>query len=79
MCAVRKTLKRDSDEADGVTLAVVGTEAGQVYILPADAGQSQYLCRIDIKSVPSLLLPNGRFDVEWRFEKCILLLLFFQV
>lgn len=61
-----ETLKRDSDDADAVTLPVVGTEAGHVYILPADPGQSQYLCRISLKAVPVLLCPAGRFDVEWR-------------
>ena len=64
---VPQTLKRDSDDADAVTLPVVGTEAGHVYILPADPGQSQYLCRISLKAVPVLLCPAGRFDVEWRY------------
>lgn len=61
-----ETLRRDSDDHDGVTLCVVGTEAGDVYILPPDCSGSTYLCKVSIGAVPVLMCPSGRFDVEWR-------------
>ena len=61
-----ETLKRDSDDVDGVTLCVVGTESGHVYILPPDCTGNSFLCKVFIGSVPVLMCPSGRFDVEWR-------------
>lgn len=63
-----ETLKRDSDDHDGVTLCVVGTESGHVYILPPDCSRSTVLCKVSIGAVPVLMCPSGRFDVEWRCE-----------
>lgn len=63
-----ETLKRDSDDHDGVTLCVVGTESGHVYILPPDCSGSATLCKVTIGAVPVLMCPSGRFDVEWRYS-----------
>lgn len=61
-----ETLKRDSDDHDGVTLCVVGTESSHVYILPPDCSGSTSLCKVAVGAVPVLMCPSGRFDVEWR-------------
>ena len=66
-----ETLKRDSDDFDGVMLCVVGTESGHVYILPPDCSGSAFLCRVAIGSVPVLMCPSGRFDVEWRLDTAL--------
>ena len=59
-------LKKDSDEVDALTLIVVGTEAGQVMILPLDPNNSAFLCRITLPSTPVLMSVSGLYDVEWR-------------
>jgi Bardet-Biedl syndrome 1 protein len=59
-------LKKDSEDSDGISLLVVGTEAGQILILPQDPLQSQVLCKVNIPGVPALLSVQGMFDVEWR-------------
>lgn len=44
----------------------MGTESGQLFILPQDPQASQVLCRLQLPSVPALLSVSGCFDVEWR-------------
>jgi Bardet-Biedl syndrome 1 protein len=61
-----ETLKKDSEEPDALTLLVVGTEAGQLLILPQDPNNSVYLCKVELPSVPVLLSVSGMFDIEWR-------------
>lgn len=63
-----ETLRKDSDDADSITLLVVGTEAGQLYILPQDPVNSTYLCHLQLPSTPALLAVSGVFDVEWRIS-----------
>lgn len=60
------TLKKESEECDAINLLVVGTEAGQLYVLPQDPINSAFLCKIDLPSIPTLLSVSGTFDVEWR-------------
>jgi Bardet-Biedl syndrome 1 protein len=59
-------LKKDSEEHDAVCVLVVGTEAGEVYILPQDPINSSYICKLLLPSAPVLLNVSGLFDVEWR-------------
>ena len=59
-------LKKDSEEVDALTLIVVGTEAGQVMILPLDPNNSAFLCKITLPSTPVLMSVSGLYDVEWR-------------
>lgn len=61
-----EVLKKDSDEPEAMSLLVVGTEDGTVYILPPDPTGSAYLCKISLKSVPVMLNITGLFDTEWR-------------
>lgn len=61
-----EVLKKDGEEADALSLLVVGTESGQVYILPQDPINSNTLCKIQLPSPPSLLAISGVFEVEWR-------------
>lgn len=60
-------LKKESEEAvDAVTLLVVGTEAGQLLILPQDPMNSTTICKLQLPSPPALMVTGGCFDVEWR-------------
>eukprot|EP00603_Paraphysomonas_imperforata_P008422 CAMPEP_0114427968 /NCGR_PEP_ID=MMETSP0103-20121206/8665_1 /TAXON_ID=37642 ORGANISM="Paraphysomonas imperforata, Strain PA2" /NCGR_SAMPLE_ID=MMETSP0103 /ASSEMBLY_ACC=CAM_ASM_000201 /LENGTH=599 /DNA_ID=CAMNT_0001597133 /DNA_START=109 /DNA_END=1908 /DNA_ORIENTATION=- len=61
-----EVLKKDSDEPEAMSLLVVGTEEGVVYILPPDPSGSAFLCKITLKSVPVMLNVTGLFDTEWR-------------
>lgn len=61
-------MKKDSEDVDAITLLVVGTEAGQLLILPQDPSNSAYLCKIQLPSTPSMLSVAGLFDVEWRIS-----------
>ena len=61
-------MKKDSEDNDAVTLLVVGTEAGQLLILPQDPSNSAYLCKIQLPSTPTMLSVAGLFDVEWRIS-----------
>jgi len=61
-------MKKDSDDPDAVTLLVVGTEAGQLLILPQDPSNSAYICKIQLPSTPTTLSIVGLFDVEWRIS-----------
>ena len=54
-----ETLKKDSEELDGITLLVVGTEAKDVYILPQDPGASAFLCKVRLPSVPVSFAVSG--------------------
>lgn len=63
-----QTLKKDTEDFDGVSLLVVGTEAGQVYVLPPDASNSAVLCKVQLPSTPAILSVAGIFDVEWRIS-----------
>jgi hypothetical protein len=47
---------------------VVGTEAKQILILPADPTNSLTLCKLTLPDIPSLLSIQGIFDVEWRIS-----------
>lgn len=63
------TLKKDSEEEDAISLLVVGTESGRVYILPQDPSNTNVLCEVRLPSssaVPVLFSTSGFFDVEWR-------------
>lgn len=62
-----EVLKKDSDEPDSVSLLVVGTENGAIYILPPDPAGSAYLCKIQLQSAPVLMNVSGLFDTEWRY------------
>ena len=59
-------LKLDSEELDAISLLVVGTEHSQVFILPEDPTGSNFLCKINLPSVPVMFTISGTFDVEWR-------------
>lgn len=59
-------LKKDSEDHDAITLLIVGTEAGQLLVLPQDPLNSNVLCKIQLPSPPTLLAVSGVFDVEWR-------------
>lgn len=61
-------IKKDSEDADAITLLVVGTESGMVYILPQDPSNSTFLCKVELPSgsIPVLLCVSGMFDVDWR-------------
>jgi Bardet-Biedl syndrome 1 protein len=61
-------LKKDSEDSDALSLLIVGTESGHVYILPVDPTNSNYLCKIVLPSAPTLLSVSGNFDVEWRIN-----------
>lgn len=61
-------LKKDSEDIDALSLLVVGTESGQVMILPQDPSNSATLCSVQIPSTPSLIVVSGVFDVEWRIS-----------
>mmetsp|Transcript_13797 Transcript_13797/g.22981 ORF Transcript_13797/g.22981 Transcript_13797/m.22981 type:complete len:603 (+) Transcript_13797:119-1927(+) len=61
-----EVLKKDTEDGDGITLLVVGTEAGQLYVLPQDPVNSTYLCKVQLPSTPTILSVSGLFDVEWR-------------
>lgn len=63
-----EVLKLDSEDIDSVGLLVVGTEAGQIIILPQDPFGSLFLCKIDLPSVPVLIATTGVFSVEWRLS-----------
>lgn len=66
-----ETLKKTSEDIDAISLLIVGTESGQVFILPQDPNNSSFLCKINLPSVPVLLSASGLFDVEWRvFVTC---------
>ena len=60
-------IKKDSEDVDAISLLVVGTESGYVYILPQDPSNSNYLCKISLSnSVPVMFSVTGLFDVEWK-------------
>ena len=60
-------IKKDSEDTDAISLLVVGTESGYVYILPQDPSNSNYLCKISLSnSVPVMFSVTGLFDVEWK-------------
>ena len=60
-------IKKDSDDIDAVSLIVLGTESGHVYVLPQDPSNSNFVCKIALpSSVPVMLSVSGLFDVEWR-------------
>lgn len=60
-------LKKDSDDSDAISLLVVGTESGIVYILPQDPSNSNYLCKVALPtSAPVSFSITGLFDVDWR-------------
>jgi len=61
-----EVIKKDSDDEDAVSLLVVGTENGVVYILPTDPAGSTYICKIQLQSTPVILNVSGLFDTEWR-------------
>jgi Bardet-Biedl syndrome 1 protein len=61
-------LKKDSEENDAVCVLVVGTEAGEIYILPQDPANSAYVCKLTLPSPPVFLNVSGLFDVEWRIS-----------
>lgn len=61
-------LKKDSDDADAMTLLIVGTESGHLLILPQDPLNSNILCKLQLPSTPCLLSCVGVFDVEWRIS-----------
>lgn len=61
-----EVLKKDSDEHDAVSLLIVGTEAGQVYVLQRNASDSAFTSKIDLPSTPVHMCVSGLFDVEWR-------------
>lgn len=61
-------LNKESEESEAVNLLVVGTEAGQVYILPQDPGAQSYLNCIQLPSVPTMICTVGMYDVEWRIS-----------
>jgi Bardet-Biedl syndrome 1 protein len=61
-------LKKDSEDNDALSLLIVGTESGHIYILPLDPTNSNYLCKITLPSAPTLLSVSGIFDVEWRIN-----------
>lgn len=63
-----ESLKKYSDEPDAISLLVVGTESGNVYIIPPDPVGSSYLCRVCLKSVPVYMTVSGLFDTEWRLK-----------
>lgn len=61
-----ETIKKEMDEPDAVSLLVLGTEAGQIYILPQDPSGSNFLCRVQLPATPTMISVSGLFDVEWR-------------
>jgi Bardet-Biedl syndrome 1 protein len=61
-----ETLNKESDAADAVCHLVVGTEAGEFYILPCDPFNSNYICKVKLSSTPVMLDVSGFFDVDWR-------------
>jgi Bardet-Biedl syndrome 1 protein len=61
-----EVLKKESDDVDSISMLVVGTEAGDVLILPHDPNNSSYQCRIRLPSAPVMMVVSGVFDVEWR-------------
>ena len=61
-------LKKDSEEYDAVSLLVIGTEGGQVLILPQDPTNSNVLCKVQLPSAPTMMSISGVFDVEWRIS-----------
>jgi Bardet-Biedl syndrome 1 protein len=60
------TVKKEVDEPEAVSLLVVGTESGQIYILPQDPSGSNFICKVQLPSAATLISVNGVFDVEWR-------------
>lgn len=62
------TVKKDSEEADALSMLVVGTESCYIYILPVDPTNSNVLCKVLLPSVPTHLSVSGCFDVEWRIN-----------
>lgn len=66
MLTCMEVLKKDSDEQEAVSMLVVGTENGIIYILPPDPTGSAYTCMITLKSVPVMMNVTGLFDTEWR-------------
>eukprot|EP01038_Epipyxis_sp_PR26KG_P009508 gene9508-12808_t len=68
LITVMEIMKKDSEDYDAVSLLVVGTEAGFIYILPQDPANSSYLCKVQLPSPPSILSISGVFDVEWRIS-----------
>jgi Bardet-Biedl syndrome 1 protein len=63
-----ETLKKENEDLDGISLLVVGTEAGAILILPQDPINSSFLCRIQLPSTPAMISISGIFDVEWRIS-----------
>ena len=61
-----ETLKVDSDAADAMSCLVVGTENGEIFIVPPETSGSQVMATVKLPSVPVLLLASGLLDVEWR-------------
>jgi Bardet-Biedl syndrome 1 protein len=59
-------IKKDSENADAITLLIVGTESGCIYFLPPDPSDSNIICSVKLPSTPVLLSVNGMFDIEWR-------------
>jgi Bardet-Biedl syndrome 1 protein len=64
-----ETLRKDSEtDSSGLCLLVVGTESGDIYVLPQDPNLSQFLCKVNLPSVPVLMNVSGAFDLEWRIS-----------
>ena len=63
-----QTHKKDTEDFDGVSLLVVGTENGSVMILPQDPVNSAFLCKVQLPSAPTMMSVSGVFDVEWRIS-----------
>ena len=59
-------LKKDSENADAVSMLIVGTESGHVHFLPPDPSDSTVVCTVKLPSAPALLSVSGLFDIEWR-------------
>lgn len=60
-------LKKDSEEQDALSLIIVGTESGHIYILPQDPSNSNFLCKLQLpSSCPVMFSVSGMFDVDWR-------------
>ena len=59
-------LKQSRDDDDAMSMLVVGTEDGYIYILPPDPASSHYVTKQKLPSVPVLLNSSGLFHAEWR-------------
>ena len=61
-------LNKDNEDHDAISLLIVGTESGHVYILPQDPSNSNFLCKIALPggAIPTMFCTSGLFDVDWR-------------